>query len=150
MRTTGHTPGSERAVRTFSNLGECGALWIGLGLATGLLGAPEHRRSRLKAGAAAGGAFLLNWGLKQVVRRPRPQLEGLAPLGHTVSGLSFPSAHATASFTGAALLSETLAPAPLYATAVAMAASRPWLGVHYPSDVVAGAALGGAVAVIAR
>jgi undecaprenyl-diphosphatase len=150
MRTTGHTPGSERVVRAFSNLGECGALWIGLGLATSLLGAPEHRRPRLKAGAVAGGGFLLNWGLKQVVRRPRPKLEGLPPIGHTVSGLSFPSAHATASFAGASLLSETLPAAPLYAAAVAMAASRPWLGVHYPSDVVAGAVLGTAVAEIVR
>jgi undecaprenyl-diphosphatase len=150
MRTAGHTPARERAVRAFSNAGECGALWIGLGLASGALGAPEHRRSRFKASAVAAGAFLLNYGMKQVVRRPRPVLEGLDPLGPTVSGLSFPSAHATASFAGAALLSETLPAAPLYATAVAMSLSRPWLGVHYPSDILAGAALGTAVAAIVR
>jgi undecaprenyl-diphosphatase len=150
MRTAGHTPERERAVRAFSNVGECGALWIGLGIGSGLLGAREHRRSRVKAGMVAGAAFLLNYGMKQVVRRPRPQLEGLPPLGPTVSGLSFPSAHSTASFAGAALLSETLPAAPLYATAVAMSLSRPWLGVHYPSDIVAGAVLGTAVAAVAR
>jgi membrane-associated phospholipid phosphatase len=88
--------------------------------------------------------------MKQVVRRRRPTLHGLEPLGPTVSGLSFPSAHATASFAGAAMLSETMPPAPLYATAVAMSLTRPWLGVHYPSDVAAGVVLGTALAVIAR
>lgn len=150
MRTRGHQPAVESAVRTFSNAGECGALWIGLGLATGIFGDLRHRRSRLKASASAGGAFLLNWGIKQVVRRPRPRLEGYDHIGHTVSGLSYPSAHVTASFTGAALLSETLPPAPLYATAIAMSLSRPYLGVHYPSDVAAGAVLGTAVARIVR
>src|SRR5919112_1148998 len=36
--------------------------------------------------------------------------------------------------------------APLYAGAAAMALSRPYMGVHYPSDIVAGAVLGTAVA----
>ncbi|MEA2347014.1 MAG: hypothetical protein QOG62_801 [Thermoleophilaceae bacterium] len=150
MRTTGHQPEVETAVRTISNIGECGALWIGLGALTGLFGDPRYRRSRFKASGAAAGAFLLNWAIKQVVRRPRPQLEGYDHIGHTVSGLSYPSAHVTASFTGARLLSETLPPVPLYATAVAMSLSRPYLGVHYPSDVAAGVVLGTAVAGLVR
>ena len=44
------------------------------------------------------------------------------------------------------MLSAALPPAPLYALAGAMALSRPYLGVHYPSDIVAGALLGDAVA----
>ena len=39
--------------------------------------------------------------------------------------------------------------APLWAAAGAMAVSRPYLGVHYPSDSVAGFALGMAVAELA-
>lgn len=150
MRTTGHQPAVESGVRAFSNLGECGALWIGLGLGTGLLGDPVQRPSRVRAAFAAAAAFLLNWAIKQVVRRPRPRLEGLDHIGHTVSGLSYPSAHVTASFTGAALLSESLPAAPLYAIAAGMALSRPYLGVHYPSDVAAGVVLGTAVARLMR
>ena len=45
-----------------------------------------------------------------------------------------------------ALSAAGLPAAPLYAVAVAMALSRPYLGVHYPSDILAGAALGDAVA----
>jgi undecaprenyl-diphosphatase len=44
------------------------------------------------------------------------------------------------------VLSEALPTAPVYALAAAMALSRPYLGVHYPSDVLAGAILGDAIA----
>jgi membrane-associated phospholipid phosphatase len=89
---------------------------------------------------------LANQAVKFLVRRPRPRLEGLPPLTGTVSQLSYPSAHASTSFAAARAFSEVLPGAPLYAVAAAMAMSRPYLGVHYPSDSVAGAALGTAVA----
>jgi undecaprenyl-diphosphatase len=86
-------------------------------------------------------ALLANTAVKQVVRRPRPDLgPDLVPLASTISSLSYPSAHATTSFAAAGALA--LPSAPLYAAAGAMALTRPYLGVHYPSDVVAGAALG--------
>jgi membrane-associated phospholipid phosphatase len=43
-------------------------------------------------------------------------------------------------------LAETLPAAPLWALAVALAGSRLYLRVHHPTDILAGAALGGAVA----
>jgi undecaprenyl-diphosphatase len=58
-----------------------------------------------------------------------------------MSRLSYPSAHAATSFAAARAL-----PLPLYPLATAMALSRLYLGVHYPSDTLAGAALGDAVA----
>jgi membrane-associated phospholipid phosphatase len=80
------------------------------------------------------------------VRRPRPVLPGLPALSPVVSSLSFPSAHATTSF-AAARAYRGLAPAgALYAAAGAFALSRPYLGVHYPSDVAAGAVFGTALA----
>jgi undecaprenyl-diphosphatase len=90
-------------------------------------------------------AYLLNIGLKYVVRRKRPVVEDLPPLSSTVSGLSFPSAHATTSFAAARELSRGLPAAPVYGLATAMALSRPYVGVHYPSDIAAGAALGTAL-----
>ena len=95
------------------------------------------------------GSFVANQAIKLVVRRPRPNLPDLPPLIHTLSNRSYPSAHATTSMAAARALSRVLPAAPLYAVAVAMTLSRLYLGVHYPSDTLAGAALGVAVAELA-
>jgi membrane-associated phospholipid phosphatase len=83
--------------------------------------------------------------VKRLVRRARPALEEMPALT-PVSGRSYPSAHSATSFAGARVLSGPLPARPVYALAVAMALTRPYLGVHYPSDIVAGAILGDAVA----
>jgi len=62
------------------------------------------------------------------------------------TALSFPSAHAATSFAGAVSYSRLGLPAiPLYALATALSASRLYLGVHFPSDTLAGALLGTAL-----
>lgn len=143
MRTRGHTPAVEKAAQLIARSGENGYLWFGIGLAGAALDAP--RRKQWLASAAIGPAAIgLNFGIKLIVKRPRPSLEGLPPLGGAPSSLSFPSAHATASFAAATAMSRfapELKPA-LFGAATAMAVTRPYLGMHYPSDVVAGALLG--------
>ena len=132
LRTRGHSPSLDRAARVMARLGENGAVWLALALAV-----RDRRAARVVVFA-----LIANTAVKQVVRRPRPDLgPELPPLSSTISSLSYPSAHAATSFAGAGALGG----GPFYAAAAAMAFTRPYLGVHYPSDVVAGAALGWAV-----
>jgi membrane-associated phospholipid phosphatase len=145
LRTRGHAAPAERAVTLLSRLGEHGAAWCALAAAGALLGRRDRAvyRRALRVTVAA---YAANQVMKLVVRRRRPRLEGLSPLADTISELSYPSAHATTSFAAARALCPVL-PAPgLYGVAAGMALSRPYLGVHYPSDTVAGALLGNAVA----
>jgi undecaprenyl-diphosphatase len=135
-------------VAAFSKLGEHGALWLAMSAAGAALDRDRARDYGRAAGTVAL-SFAANQAIKFVVRRPRPRLDDLPPLVHTLSNRSYPSAHATTSFAGARALSPLLPAAPLWAVAAVLALSRPYLGVHYPSDTVAGAALGAAVAELA-
>ena len=147
-RTRGHGPRRERAILAYSRLGEHAACWLALGVAGAAL--DEDRRPMwLRGVGAVAGAYALNYAVKLTVRRPRPQLDGLPALSPVVSALSFPSAHATTSFAAARLYRGLVPPPLLYTAAVAFALSRPYLGVHYPSDVAAGAVLGSVVGSLA-
>jgi membrane-associated phospholipid phosphatase len=148
-RSHGHQPAVERAVAAFSRTGEHAAVWLALGAAGGALDRERRPRWR-RAAFGVGTAYALNTALKLVARRARPALDDLPQLIATPTQLSFPSAHASSSFAAARGYSCLLPAGPLYAAAAAMAASRVYLGVHYPSDIVAGAALGTVVGGLAR
>ncbi|HEV2981741.1 MAG TPA: phosphatase PAP2 family protein [Solirubrobacteraceae bacterium] len=149
-RTLMHGPRAERAVARFSLLGEHGAVWLAIGAVGAATDPPRSGRWRAATGVVSG-AYLLNSAVKLVVRRRRPRVRGMPALVSTPTQLSFPSAHATTSFAGALCYSRLGLPrAPLYALALALSASRVYLGVHYPSDVLAGAALGTAAAAAAE
>lgn len=145
LRRGGHSAPVEDLVRSYSRLGEHSRLWLSIALA-GLASDPRRRPvwSRLVRTIVV--AELANAAMKRVVRRRRPALDGLPHLMDTRSGLSYPSAHATTSFAAARVLSAVTPPAVSYGAALAMALSRPYLGVHYPSDIIAGAVLGPALA----
>lgn len=131
----------------YSRLGEHGACWFVLGGAGATLDShPDHRQRWLRGMKIVAASYGLNFLVKLAVRRRRPELKGLPPLTATVSRLSFPSAHCTTSFAAARAFSGLAPRGPLYAAAAGFALSRPYLGVHYPSDVLAGALLGTAIA----
>jgi membrane-associated phospholipid phosphatase len=141
-RTWGHTAARDRAVERFSRLGEHAGVWLAIGLAGGAI-EPQRRERWGRATATVLTTYALNTAIKLLVRRRRPQLAGLPALTSTPTRLSFPSAHSSTSFAGAYAYSKLGLPrAPLYALATELAWSRLYLGVHHPSDVLAGALLG--------
>jgi membrane-associated phospholipid phosphatase len=147
-RECAHTPALDRSVGRFTLLGEHAAVWLGIGVVGAAVDAPR-RLQWGRATATVAGMYGLNTAIKLVVGRSRPKLRGLPPLIGTPTTLSFPSAHASTAFAGALAYARLGLPAlPLYALAGGLSYSRLYLGVHYPSDVLAGALLGTAVAAV--
>ena len=126
-----------------SRIGTVGAVWIAIALVLALL---WRRPSVLVAVAVSvGAADLLTVVIKQIVPRHRPFEHQLGPSERTHS---FPSGHTATAFAGATVLAA-YAPRyriPFYALACLIGLSRLYNGVHYPTDVLAGAILGAAVA----
>ncbi|MBB1257713.1 bifunctional phosphatase PAP2/diacylglycerol kinase family protein [Streptomyces alkaliterrae] len=150
-----HWPGADRVLPRLSRAANHGVLW--LGAAAGMAAvAPGARRAALRGVASlALASAVTNTVGKRTVRRARPVLDAVPlvrRLGRQPLTTSFPSGHsasAAAFATGVALESAGwgAAVAPL---AASVAFSRVYTGVHYPADVVAGAALGVTAALVVR
>jgi membrane-associated phospholipid phosphatase len=83
--------------------------------------------------------------VKRVVRRQRPVDPSVEVLAGTPSQLSFPSSHAASTTAAAVLYGGLLRRRLTPALVLPMLISRLVLGVHYPSDVLVGSALGAAI-----
>ena len=143
------SPAVVRAARGLSHFGEHSAGWF----AAGLVGAAldrGRRRDWLTAAAGVVAAHAASIAVKRVVRRQRPMDSSVEVRVATPSSLSFPSSHAT-STTAAAVVYSGLTGRNLVPVLVPpMLVSRLVLGVHYPTDVLAGSALGAVVGGLVR
>ncbi len=130
---------------TLSRAGTASGIWIVLAAA---LAFSSRRPLILLTIPVCYLADVTAYAIKLLVDRPRP---GLDPLVRLPTDPSFPSGHAATSFAGATMLSA-FAPRywpAFYLLAVGIAFSRIYVGVHWPLDVLAGAALGAALAAAA-
>lgn len=139
--------GLDSFMTAFTHLGDNGAIF--LIAAIGLLCFPRTRRAgKVALTALAIGFLCTNVVLKHLVSRPRPWLEvaGLLPMIEEADPNSFPSGHTCAAFAFAGALLGTLpvrwGKALALVVAAVMGFSRLYVGVHYPTDVLAGAAVG--------
>jgi membrane-associated phospholipid phosphatase len=124
-------------------------LWLGVAASLAATGRPRPRRAAVRGLASVSVASAVtNLLVKRVARRRRPEVAiPLARrLARGVRTSSFPSGHAAsaAAFAAGAALEWPALAVPAGVLAAAVGASRVVTGVHYPSDVLAGFAIGGA------
>lgn len=134
-------------VELYTHLGDAGMLWIVCNLAL-LFYKPTRKIGMVGLTAMLFGLLITNVTLKELVARPRPWLdvEGLYPLIREPDPHSFPSGHTCASFAAVGVWWKFFHKRWIkYLTggmAVCMGLSRLYVGVHYPSDVLAGVLVG--------
>ena len=145
------TTPADRWLRRLSTWANHGRLWLVLGVLLGVRKGSLRRGAVRGLGSMAFSSALVNVLLKRFFGRVRPDLENLQShrrLHREPGSLSFPSGHSSsaAAFVTGLAMESPLAGAALAPVALGVGYSRVHVGVHYPGDVVAGLAVGGAVA----
>ena len=139
--------GLTNAARGLSFLGEHAGAWLALG-ACGTAVDKRHRRQWQRLFASAFVSHGASVVVKRIVRRPRPHEPRIRIGVGTPSSLSFPSSHATSTTATLVSLARLTGKKWPLAMIPVMPLSRMVLGVHYPTDVLAGAILGGTTAIL--
>ncbi|HEY0509007.1 MAG TPA: phosphatase PAP2 family protein [Blastococcus sp.] len=145
------TTPADRWLRRLSTFANHGTLWLVLGALLGVRKGPLRRGVVRGTGSMAFSSLLVNVVLKRIFGRVRPDLDNLTTdrkLRRSPVTLSFPSGHSAsaAAFVTGLAMESPLAGAALAPVALGVGYSRVHVGVHYPGDVLAGMAVGGAVA----
>jgi len=145
-----HSPERDRF---FMGVTELGSIMASAGAAA-VLAATGKRRTAVRALSAAGATWLAGQGLKKVFMRPRPydSVGDVRLLIGKPNGTSWPSSHPAVLVTFVTVVGRDLGlsrpvRAGLDALASAVATSRSYVGVHFPSDTAGGLLLGRAIGV---
>ena len=146
------TPIGDVVVPLITRLGDAGIIWIILTVL--LLIIPKTRKTGvIMMAALLADVLLCNVVIKNLVARTRPYevIDGLKLLIEKQSDYSFPSGHTGSSFASAIVLWKELPRkygVMALIVAVLIAYSRLYVGVHYPSDVLAGVVIGTVLALV--
>lgn len=149
-----HAPRSERLDRYLIRLTHSAnhsGLWLVLAAALAAKRGPTRRAALRGVFAIGVSSAIANAGMKPLMPRPRPPLHAI-PVNRKLIKLptssSFPSGHSASAFAFATAVSLEVPAAGfvLFPLAATVAYSRVHVGVHWPSDVIAGAAIGVVVA----
>ena len=147
-------PALDRLMYGASELGDWSLIWHLVAAGQGLLPGRDPMSAVRVSLVLGAESLLVNGPIKSLFRRHRPVWEEDRPRPHRVRSprsSSFPSGHASSAFTAAGVLSvgDPLWPV-YYGLAVVVASSRVYVKMHHASDVLAGAALGVALARVAN
>lgn len=146
LRTKGHFQPMELMLKLLSQAGNWGLFWAGLAGIIWIAGAATGRGLFILTIMFTYPTLAVNYIVKVLVGRERPAVDDphLLPLVRVPASKSFPSSHAAMSFAAAAAMTyyyPAFAPV-FYLLALVMSWTRVYLGVHYPSDVLAGMGIG--------
>jgi diacylglycerol kinase family enzyme/membrane-associated phospholipid phosphatase len=142
-------------LRRLSTSANQGRIWLTLAALLGIKKGSLRRGAMRGLGSMWVSSLLVNVVLKRLFGRVRPDLTNLRSdrrLRRSPVTLSFPSGHSSSAgaFVTGVAMENTLAGAAIAPLAFGVGYSRVHVGVHYPGDVVAGLAVGGAVAAASR